>query len=150
MIAINANIELRNTLQAQGALKIIEDRSPWERIKAIKPVAPSLVAFAITFSLVIFFTLCRHRFPWWPLHPVMFLTLATYQSIVLSFSFLIGWLIKSLVTRFGGGKLYQDLKPFMAGMVAGEFLAGVIAIIIGLVYYFTTGNPPKSFAILRS
>ncbi len=149
-IAINANIELRNTLQAQGALKIIEDRSPWERIKAIKPVAPSLVAFAITFSLVILFTICRHRFPWWPLHPVMFLTLATYQSIVLSFSFLIGWLIKSLVTRFGGGKLYQDLKPFMAGIVAGEFLAGVIAIIIGLVYYFTTGNPPKSFAILRS
>jgi hypothetical protein len=136
-------------MQAQGALQVVDQRSGRQRFADMKPVGPALIAFAITFSLVIIFTACRHRFPWWPLHPVMFLTLATYQSTVLAFSFLIGWLVKSLVTKFGGGKLYQDLKPLMAGLVAGEFLAGVIAIIIGLVYYFVTGKPPKSFAIMR-
>ena len=148
-MAINANISVRTTMQAQGSLQATDQRSGWQRFRDMKPEGPSLIAFAITFSLVIIFTACRHRFPWWPLHPVMFLTLATWQSTVLAFSFIIGWLVKSLVTKFGGGKLYQDLKPLMAGLVAGEFLAGVIAIIIGLVYYFVTGEPPKSFAIMR-
>jgi hypothetical protein len=148
-MAINANNSLRTTMQAQGALHAVDRRSGWQRFTELKPEGPSLVAFAITFSLVIVFTACRHRFPWWPLHPVMFLTLATFQSTVLAFSFIIGWLIKSLVTKFGGGKLYQDLKPLMAGLVAGELLAGVIAIIIGLSYYFVTGEAPKSFAIIR-
>jgi hypothetical protein len=148
-MAINASLYLRNTLQAQGALKPVDNRSAWQRFGEMKPVKEAVTAFAITFSLVIIFTICRQRLPWWPLHPVLFLTLGTYQSTLFAGSFLVGWVVKHTVTKYGGSRLYQKLKPTMAGLVAGEFLAGVIAIIISVTYYFVTGETPKGFAIYR-
>lgn len=148
-MAINSNLNLRKTLEAQGALPLVDGRSFTERLGEARPVPEAMVAFAVTFALVMLFTVCRQRLPWWPLHPVMFLTLATWQSSYTAVSFFIGFVIKYLVTKFGGGKLYQDLKPLMAGIVCGEFLAGLAAILIGIVYYFVTGEPPKPFAIHR-
>ena len=43
----------------------------------------------------------------------------------MSFSFLVGWALKVLVTRFWGGKGYQKVKVAMIGVIAGEVLAGI-------------------------
>ena len=148
-MAINSSLYIRSTMQAQGALPSVDNRSPWQRFAATTPVKEAMPSFIATFTLVILFTFLRQRLPWWPLHPVLFLTMGTWQSTFLAGSFVLGWAVKHIVTKYGGGKLYQKLKPTMAGLVAGEFLAGVIAIIISLSYYFITGEHPKIFSIYR-
>ena len=148
-MAINSSLYIRSTMQAQGALHAVDNRSPWQRFAATTPVKEAMPSFIATFTLVLLFTFLRQRLPWWPLHPVLFLTMGTWQSTFLAGSFVLGWIIKHIVTKYGGGQLYQKLKPTMAGLVAGEFLAGVIAIIISLSYYFITGEHPKSFSIYR-
>ena len=59
--------------------------------------------------------------------------------IPLTASFLAGWLIKTAVTRFGGGQAHRRYKPLFVGLVAGEFVAGIFWAIVGLVYYLSTG-----------
>ena len=147
--AFDASSQVRQALSAQAALPALDERSPWQRFRQASPAPGSLVAFAITFALVILFTLCRHRFAWWPLHPLLFLVLGTWQSCLLAFSFFIGWLVKKSVTKYGGAALYARLKPLMIGLIAGEMLACLMPMIIGAVYYASTGTPPKTFALFR-
>ncbi len=45
--------------------------------------------------------------------------------------------------RFGGEKTYHKYKPFMIGLIAGEVCAVCVTIVIGTIYYFVTGDPPK-------
>jgi len=136
-------------LAAQGRLPLADLRSDWECLAEAVPTASCVIAFATTFILVILFTMGRHRFAWWPIHPLLFLTLATWQSRILAFSFLLGWFVKRAVSKYGGGELYQKLKPLMIGLVAGEMLGGVVPMMFGAIYYWVQGEPPKSFAIYR-
>jgi hypothetical protein len=147
--AFNASSKVRKTLMAQGALPAVDARSGIRRLLAARPDPGCLLAFILMFVLVLLFTMGRHRFSWWPIHPLLFLVLATWQSRILAFSFLIGWTIKKAVTKYGGAEHYQRLKPLMVGLVAGEMLAGILPMIIGAIYYLVQGEPPKSFAIYR-
>ncbi len=145
----NANSTARRKLQAQGSEELSQSLSGWSRFGHVMPSAPDLIGFSVMFCLVLLFTFLRHRFAWWPLHPLLFLVLATWQSRILAFSFLIGWAVKAAVTKYGGAGLYQRLKPLMIGLVTGEMLAGVIPMIIGALYYFITGERPEPFSVYR-
>jgi len=120
----------------------------WARFGRAKPHVAGVVAFFGTFSLVLLFTVCRMRFPRFPLHPVIFIVLGSYQSRYLGFSFLVGWLVKTGVVKYGGGHLYSRLKPVMLGLIAGEMAAGAVTMLIGGIYYWVQGVPPKSYIIL--
>ena len=58
----------------------------------------------------------------------------------MSFSFGIGWLLKCLITKYGGGRLYQDCKPLFVGMIAGTLAEELVQMIIGTCFYFITGT----------
>ncbi|MDA0321406.1 MAG: hypothetical protein O2923_01625 [Verrucomicrobia bacterium] len=146
--AFEYNTEVTRTLEAQGSLRISETLSGWDRFRHIVPQTSLIVAFSTTFLLVLTFTFLRHRFAWWPLHPLIFLALGTWQSRQLAFSFLVGWAIKRAITKYGGAALYRRVMPLMIGLVAGEILSGVIPLIVGAIYYQVTGDPPKPFRIL--
>lgn len=77
-----------------------------------------------------------------------YVTASTGPARVMAFSFIIGWLIKVAVTRYGGPRLYQNLKPLMIGLIAGDMLGGFIPMIIGLIYYLVTGLPPAQFSTM--
>jgi hypothetical protein len=147
--ALDAVSSVRDRLGAQGLLPGAEEMRGLERVANASPLRGCAIAFASTFGLVMLFTFLRHRFPWWPLHPVLFLVLGTWQSTFLGFSFLIGWGIKAAVMRYGGVGLYQRLKPLMVGVIAGEMLAGVVPMFVGFIYYFATGEVPKPFDVFR-
>ena len=97
---------------------------------------------------VVAFSFIRFRFTGFILHPVLFLVWATYPAQRVWFSFLLGWIIKSLVVRFGGGRVYQDLKPLFIGLIAGELVAASLTIFIGWLYYFATGLMPRTYMIM--
>jgi hypothetical protein len=60
----------------------------------------------------------------------------------------VGWAIKELIVRFGGGKSYNTLKPLFIGLIMGELIAVAITIIVGAVYYSITGVTTPYFQIL--
>jgi len=62
--------------------------------------------------------------------------------MLMAFSFGIGWAIKALVSKYGGGHMYQRLKPLMIGLIAGSMVAKFLPMIIGTVYYLITGHSP--------
>ena len=66
----------------------------------------------------------------------------------MAWSFLAGCLIKTVVTRYGGVRCYQKLKPVMFGLIAGDVLAGLLIILGGLAYHLATGLPPKTYWVL--
>ena len=63
--------------------------------------------------------------PGWPLHPIGLLIVNTWCANCVWASFLIGWLAKAAVIRYGGARLYRAAGPLFIGMIIGEVLAAV-------------------------
>ncbi|AOY60326.1 MULTISPECIES: DUF6785 family protein [Desulfococcus] len=76
--------------------------------------------------------LCYHRFPWWPIHPIGYLTTYSSAMRILWVSFFIGWLANSLCMRYGGVALFKQLRYFFIGLIIGDFLMGGTWAVIGL------------------
>lgn len=66
--------------------------------------------------------LARSRFLWFPLHPIGYLMCLTYPLNRLWFSIFLGWLGKSLITRFGGGDSYRNVRPLFLGLIFGDLV----------------------------
>ncbi len=93
-------------------------------------------------GLVLLLSLLRVRFARFPIHPVLLLVWGTYPAINVWGSFLLGWFLKSLVVKFGGGTTYHRLKPVFIGLVASELIASAGIVVFDLLYCWTTGDPP--------
>lgn len=102
----------------------------------------------IGLSLVVICGWAMLRLPWWPLHPVIFVIWGTLPSMWFGPSFLLGWLLKATITKFGGVALYRKATPFMVGLIAGELLAALAWMTVGAGYYLATGSIPPHYSIL--
>lgn len=68
----------------------------------------------------------RLTIPSWPLHPIGYALGHTSTMRYMWMPFLIAWLIKALVLRYGGFKLHRRLTPFFMGLILGDVVvAGV-------------------------
>ena len=76
--------------------------------------------------------ICYHRFYWWPIHPVGYLTTYSSAMRILWISFFIGWLSNTLCMRYGGVALFKQLRYFFIGLIIGDFLMGGTWAVIGL------------------
>ncbi len=141
-------VVMQQQLAAQGVLEEASTVHGWARLTQLTPNPTFWVAFAIGAVLSIGVYACRLRFPWWPIHPIVFVFLGTHQAQRLAFSFFLGWCIKTGIHKYGGARLYQAAKPAMIGLVAGEVAAGTVPMVIGVLYYAITGDPPKSYSLL--
>ena len=140
-------VSVKQRLAAQGTLETASQVRGLARFGQLSPNVPLLCGFGITALLAGVVSLCRLRFPWWPLHPVIFFFLHSHQIQRLAFSFFLAWVIKASVSKYGGVRLYRQLKPAMVGLVAGEVVAAVVPVVAGIVYRFTTGESPVSFSV---
>lgn len=98
-------------------------------------------------AAVVGVALMRFRFTWFYFHPVLFLVLDTYPAVHLWLSFIFGWCAKVAVVRFGGGRVYQNLKPLFIGLILGELAAVLITLGTGWIYHLSTGLKPKVMLI---
>ena len=85
----------------------------------------SFGAFA-TYGIV----LARSRFLWFPLHPLGYLMCLTYPLHRLWFSIFLGWLFKSIISRFGGSDVYRKVTPLFLGVVLGDVAMMLLWLII--------------------
>ncbi len=141
-------LQAQQRLEAQDLLPEAQALHGWQRFTHMQIAPKTLTGLAVGLGLVLLFTAGRLHFSRWPVHPVMFLIWISYAGAIFAGSFLVGWLIKVGVTKYGGGAVYRRLKPLMYGLIAGEMLGGLAIIVVGAIYYFATGQPPKAFNIL--
>jgi hypothetical protein len=75
------------------------------------------------------------RFLWWPLSPIGFLVASVmHTNRELWMNAIIGWLIATLIRRFGGLKLYRELRPAFLGIIFGHYLTdAAMAVLASLV-----------------
>ncbi len=132
------------SLRLQGQLEESNSLGPLERLAAIRPERKFLYAAGAGFCLVLLCGTLRLRLSWWPLHPVIFMVWATAPMAAFNWSFLLGWMLKSAITRIGGHKTYQSAKPLMVGIIAGDVIGALVFMAVGAIYYFVTGIIPES------
>lgn len=131
-------------LKAAGLMDVAQ--LPWyERFAYIHPKPNFLWAAGLGFGAVILFSFLRLRFPWWPLHPVLFLLWATYPMSFMAHSFLMGWFVKKMSVRFGGSKMVRKLRPLMIGIIAGEIAGALFCMIGGALFYAITGEKQMNY-----
>lgn len=135
-------------LDARGELTASNTISGLQRIAAATADRSAMTWGITGMALVIGFAVARLRLSWWPLHPLIFLIWGNYASSMFAFSFLIGWFIKVMVTKFGGAKGYRTALPFMVGLIAGELISIFGWMIVGWVYFYVNGTTPTLYRIL--
>ena len=137
-----------NRLSSEGRLAESRQLDPLGRLAQISPKPRFLYFAGAGFLVVLIVSALRLRLSWWPLHPVVFLLWMTWPMTAMHHSFLLGWIVKTLVVRLGGMRVYEKYKPMMIGVIAGDLLGGLVFIVIGWAYYFVTGLEPESYFIL--
>ncbi len=90
--------------------------------------------FAIGLCATMGMVILRSRLMWFPLHPLGYALSSTWTMMVFWFPCLIAWLIKSLILRYGGMRLFAKARPFFLGMVLGEFTMAVLWTIPSIFY----------------
>lgn len=88
----------------------------------------SLLGAAVMLVLVV----CYHRFYWWPIHPIGYLTAYSSAMRILWVSFFLGWACNALCMRYGGIVLFRKLQYFFIGLIIGDFLMGGGWALLGL------------------
>ena len=89
--------------------------------------------FAIAGAVVmLLLVVCYHRFYWWPIHPIGYLTAYSSAMRILWFSFFVGWLCNALCMRYGGVALFKKMRFLFIGLIIGDFLMGGVWAVVGL------------------
>ncbi len=96
----------------------------------VKPGDWVLIFCIVGAAVMLVLVICYHRFYWWPIHPIGYLTAYSSAMRILWISFFIGWACNALCMRYGGVGLFKKLRNFFIGLIIGDFfMAGTWAII---------------------
>jgi hypothetical protein len=86
-------------------------------------------------------TALTYRFPWWPLHPAGLTVAWGWPIFFSSLSIFIAWLVKAIILKVGGLKLYRHGQPFFIGLIIGQ-AAGILAgMVVDLIWFPGAGHP---------
>ncbi|HZT42107.1 MAG TPA: DUF6785 family protein [Chthonomonadaceae bacterium] len=90
------------------------------------PTYPRIWATCFGGIIVFALWLLRLRFAGFWFHPLGYAMTCSYGDLIWG-SFLIVWLIKALILRYGGMPLYRKAVPFFLGFALGHFaIAGIL------------------------
>ena len=128
---------------AEGMLSPRKDRAA----TSSRSEGATVTVRSLVIGLALAVSILRLRLSWWPLHPLIFLVWGTYAMARLSGSFLLGWMVRTVTVRIGGGAAYRVLVAFMVGVIAGDVLGLVGNMLVGVIYYLLTGLAPSVPAV---
>ena len=104
-----------------------------------------IVAAGLGVLGVLGLSILRLRMPRLPIHPMIFLIWGTRHTAEVATSFLIGWAIKSGVTRLGGMQSYKTARKFMFGAIAGDLIGALVFMAVGMIHYIITGEVHRTY-----
>jgi hypothetical protein len=89
------------------------------------------VLFGFTFSIVL--AVLKRQFLWFPLYPVGYAAGYGWAMGWMWFSIFLGWATKRTLFSAGGLGTYRRALPIFLGMVFGQFIAGSLWSLIGVL-----------------
>jgi hypothetical protein len=87
---------------------------------------------------VVFLHAMRGTFVWWPFHPAGYALALSFAMDYFWFAFLVSWMIKLILVRYGGMRLHTAAAPFFLGLILGDYVAGSVWAIVGPVLHIST------------
>ncbi len=90
------------------------------------------------FIFAVVLLVMRAQLEWWPLHPTGYALALSYAMEYFWLPVFIAWLVKLLVLRYGGVKLYRKTVPFFLGLILGDYTVGAIWSLIGCIWGIPT------------
>ena len=112
---------------------------PWNRMDSwVKsPAAPDTnmaIAIVVGFAMTIVLNSLRMKIGWFPFHPVGFAVSSSWSMNLLWLAMFVAWVIKLVMLRYGGLKLYRRALPFFLGVILGECVVGSFWTIWGIIF----------------
>lgn len=99
-------------------------------------ITGSEVLFLLTgMGIVIGMMVARHYISWWPVSPIGFVVAAGGPVRNAFFPVFLAWLIKTILIRTGGIRLYNEVQPLMIGIMVGYVIGASIAILADILYF---------------
>jgi hypothetical protein len=83
-------------------------------------------AIGVGFGFCSLLMLARIKFPWWPFHPIGYAISSSWSMNLVWMPLLIAWVVKGLVLRYGGVRLYRQAMPFFLGIILGQMIVGTL------------------------
>ena len=106
---------------------------PWlQQSHATDSTGLSFTAFASLFTLGLMFL--RRQFIWFPFHPTGYALGLSAGMVWVWSAICVGWIIKAVLLKFGGVRIYRKAAPFFVGVVLGDFLIGTFWSLVGGVF----------------
>lgn len=120
--------------------------APWEQLHTWitapqPPDVSQLGGYSSGLCFALLLSAMRSRFTWWPFHPMGYMASCSGGLSRLWVPLACSWLAKVIILRYGGLKTYKAAVPFFLGLIAGEFVVGMLATLLG---FFGIYIPPSS------
>ena len=97
------------------------------------PLAEAWIFMGLGGAVMALLMWARHYILWWPLSPIGYMISANWKTGHIAFSAFLAWLLKLLILKYGGPKLYRGVRPFFIGLIAGEIAAAAMWLIIDYI-----------------
>ena len=124
-----ANIQSYTTGIGNEAFNRLDD---W--MKNPRPTDTTSIAWmSLGFGFTVFLMTMKSKYFWWPLHPAGYALANSYALEYWWMTLLIGWILKTLIVRYGGIKAYRQALPFFLGLILGDYVAASLWSIVGWI-----------------
>ena len=85
-------------------------------------------------------TFLRARLHWFPIHPIGLIFQSTHAAWLYWINFLIIWIIKVALLRYGGVRAYLAGKPFFYGLGIGYVVGVIISTFVDTIWFPSAGH----------
>lgn len=97
-----------------------------------KPPQPGvLLGMGAGGAITLLLTFLRSRFVGFPLSPAAYVLNVTWANELFWFDLFVAWVVKALLLRYGGMRLYRTALPFFLGLILGDFVTGAAWSLVG-------------------
>ena len=131
----------------EGATLYLGERHTWfyDGITTLlqNPVVPNIgkwLLWAIGFAEAGFITMLRARFHWFPIHPIGLIFQSTHAAWWYWVNFLLIFIIKLTLLRYGGVKAYVAGKPFFYGLGIGYVAGVIVSTFVDTIWFPSAGH----------
>jgi len=83
-------------------------------------------AMSFGMGITLALLLLKLRFHWWPLHPIAYPLSDSWMMHSYGFVFLLVWLVKLVLMRYGGLRAHRAALPLFLGLLVGDLSAGLL------------------------
>ncbi len=114
--------------------------APWKSLQGWlqdpkPPDAQAMIGMAAGIGITLMLTALRARFVGFPFYPAAYAMNMSFVNDFFWCDMFVAWMVKALILRYGGMKLYRTGLPFFLGLILGDFVTGSVWSVIGTIYH---------------